>query len=75
MKVGYAEDKDEGAYVRIDKAMQGLQLSRALKAFDTAGFTVSLMLFALLGVFGSFMVLPLIYAVKLEPFDGMFPFK
>lgn len=39
LKVGYAEDKDEGAYVRIDKAMQGLQLSRALKAFDTAGYT------------------------------------
>lgn len=35
LKVGYAEDKEEGTYVRIDKAMQGLQLSRALKAFDS----------------------------------------
>lgn len=39
LKVGYAEDKDEGIYVRIDKAMQGLQLTRALKAFETAGYT------------------------------------
>lgn len=39
LKVGYAEDKDEGVYVRIDKAMQGLQLTRALKAFETAGYT------------------------------------
>lgn len=39
LKVGYAEDKDEGVYVRIDKAMQGLQLTRALKAFEDAGYT------------------------------------
>lgn len=39
LKVGYAEDKDEGIYIRIDKAMQGLQLTRALKAFETAGYT------------------------------------
>ncbi|PQP81453.1 hypothetical protein C0Q44_23990 [Paenibacillus sp. PCH8] len=39
LKIGYAEDKDEGVYVRIDKAMQGLQLSRALKALETAGYT------------------------------------
>ncbi|WP_145407514.1 DUF5696 domain-containing protein [Paenibacillus xylanexedens] len=39
LKIGYAEDKDEGVYVRNDKALQGLQLSRALKAFDEAGYT------------------------------------
>ncbi|WP_434751178.1 DUF5696 domain-containing protein [Paenibacillus amylolyticus] len=39
LKVGYAEDKDEGVYNRIDKAMQGLQLTRALKAFEDAGYT------------------------------------
>lgn len=39
LKVGYAEDKEEGVYVRIDKAMQGLQLTRALKAFEDAGYT------------------------------------
>lgn len=39
LKIGYTEDKEEGVYVRIDKALQGLQLSRALKAFDTAGYT------------------------------------
>ncbi|KAA2281078.1 carbohydrate ABC transporter permease, partial [Clostridioides difficile] len=39
-------------------------------------FTVSLMLFALLGVFGSFMVLPLIYAVNnaFKPLDELFIF-
>lgn len=39
LKVGYAEDKNEGVYNRIDKAMQGLQLTRALKAFEDAGYT------------------------------------
>lgn len=39
LKIGYAEDKDEAVYVRNDKALQGLQLSRALKAFETAGYT------------------------------------
>lgn len=39
-------------------------------------FTVSLMLFALLAVFGSFMVLPLIYAVNnaFKPLDELFIF-
>ncbi len=39
LKIGYAEDKDAGVYVRIDKAMQGIQLSRALEAFASAGYT------------------------------------
>ncbi|QOS79033.1 hypothetical protein JNUCC31_30970 [Paenibacillus sp. JNUCC31] len=39
LKIGYAQDKNEDVYVRIDKAMQGLQLTRALKAFETAGYT------------------------------------
>ncbi|MFD2700513.1 DUF5696 domain-containing protein [Paenibacillus shunpengii] len=39
LKIGYTEDKEEGIYTRNDKALQGLQLSRALKAFETAGYT------------------------------------
>ncbi|MBT2770844.1 hypothetical protein J7J47_01185 [Halomonas sp. ISL-60] len=39
LKIGYAQDKNEDVYVRNDKAMQGLQLTRALKAFETAGYT------------------------------------
>ncbi|OWA37059.1 hypothetical protein B9G55_03005 [Saccharibacillus sp. O16] len=39
LKIGYAEDKEAGVYVRIDKAMQGIQLSRALEAFASAGYT------------------------------------
>ncbi|MHA7583918.1 DUF5696 domain-containing protein [Paenibacillus vandeheii] len=39
LKIGYAEEKDGGVYVRNDKALQGLQLTRALKAFETAGYT------------------------------------
>lgn len=39
LKIGYAQDKNEVVYVRNDKALQGLQLTRALNAFETAGYT------------------------------------
>lgn len=39
LKIGYAEDKETGVYVRIDKAMRGIQLTRALEAFAAAGYT------------------------------------
>lgn len=39
LKIGYAQDKNEDVYVRNDKALQGLQLTRALNAFETAGYT------------------------------------
>lgn len=35
----YKEEKDKSAYVRNDSALQGLQLQRALKAFEDIGYT------------------------------------
>ncbi|MBD2867064.1 DUF5696 domain-containing protein [Paenibacillus arenilitoris] len=35
----YTEEKESGAFVRNDGALKGLQLERALKAFEDAGYT------------------------------------
>lgn len=35
----YTEESDNGVYVRNDGALKGLQLERALKAFEDAGYT------------------------------------
>lgn len=35
----YTEDKESGVFVRNDGALRGLQLERALKAFEDAGYT------------------------------------
>lgn len=35
----YTEDSDNGVYVRNDGALKGLQLERAIKAFEDAGYT------------------------------------
>lgn len=39
LKIAYTEDSDNEVYVRTDGALQGLQLERALKAFEDAGYT------------------------------------
>ena len=39
LKIAYTEDKDAPFYTRNDSALQGLQLERALKAFEEAGYT------------------------------------
>lgn len=37
--IAYKEDSQDGIYARNDSALQGLQLERALKAFEDAGYT------------------------------------
>lgn len=37
--IAYKANKDQSVYERNDSAMQGLQLERALKAFEDAGYT------------------------------------
>ncbi|CAM3367762.1 DUF5696 domain-containing protein [Marinicrinis lubricantis] len=37
--IAYTEDKEKSVYVRNDQALQGLQLERALKALEDAGYT------------------------------------
>lgn len=37
--IAYREDKESGLYVRNDGSLKGLQLQRALQAFQTAGYT------------------------------------
>ncbi|RCW48430.1 DUF5696 domain-containing protein [Paenibacillus prosopidis] len=39
LKIAYTEDKENSIYVRNDGALKGLQLDRALKAFEDAGYT------------------------------------
>lgn len=39
LKIAYKEDPDKKVYVRNDSALNGLQLDRAFKAFDDAGYT------------------------------------
>ncbi|NIK77030.1 hypothetical protein FHS15_002155 [Paenibacillus castaneae] len=39
LRIAYAEDKESSAYVRNDRALNGLQLDRAFKAFEDAGYT------------------------------------
>lgn len=39
LKIAYSEDDKTGLYVRIDGALKGIQLDRALKAFEDAGYT------------------------------------
>lgn len=40
LKIAYREDKDEpGTFLRSDGTLQGLQLTRALQAFEDAGYT------------------------------------
>lgn len=39
LKIAYTEDAEQGVYVRSDGALKGLQLERALKAFEDAGYT------------------------------------
>lgn len=38
MRLSFAEDKDSGVYTRIDGSLQGLQLQRALTAFDAIDY-------------------------------------
>ncbi len=45
LKIVYAEDKEKGVYTRSDGALKGLQLDRALKAFEDAGYTEDDLLF------------------------------
>ncbi len=45
LKIVYAEDKEKGVYIRSDGALKGLQLDRALKAFEDAGYTEEDLLF------------------------------
>lgn len=40
MRVGYVQDEETGAYVRLDSALNGLQLQRVLDAFEAIGYTV-----------------------------------
>ena len=40
LRIGYAQDKETGVYMRLDNALQGLQLQRALDAFEAIGYTV-----------------------------------
>lgn len=39
LKLVYTEDKEGGVFVRNDGALKGLQMERALKAFEDAGYT------------------------------------
>ncbi|MFS0725570.1 DUF5696 domain-containing protein [Paenibacillus sp. 1P07SE] len=39
LRIAYTEDKEEPFYTRNDSALQGLQLERALAAFEEAGYT------------------------------------
>ncbi len=39
LSIAYKEDKEKERYVRNDAALQGVQLDRALKALETAGYT------------------------------------
>lgn len=39
LKIAYKEDPDKKVYVRNDSALNGLQLDRAFKAFEDAGYT------------------------------------
>lgn len=39
LRIGYKEDQGKGVYVRNDQALNGLQLERAFKAFENAGYT------------------------------------
>lgn len=39
LKIAYKEDPDKKVYVRNDSALNGLQLDRAFRAFDDAGYT------------------------------------
>jgi len=39
LMIAYKEDSDTGAYTRNDSALNGLQLDRALQAFEDAGYT------------------------------------
>ncbi|MDQ8735659.1 DUF5696 domain-containing protein [Paenibacillus sp. LHD-38] len=39
LKIAYTEDKENSVYERNDGALKGLQLDRALKAFEDAGYT------------------------------------
>lgn len=39
LKIAYTEDVEQGVYVRSDGALKGLQLERALKALEDAGYT------------------------------------
>ncbi|WP_127530155.1 DUF5696 domain-containing protein [Paenibacillus kobensis] len=39
LTIAYTEDKEKSVYVRNDSALKGVQLDRAFKAFDTAGYT------------------------------------
>ncbi|WP_169082540.1 DUF5696 domain-containing protein [Paenibacillus sp. PL91] len=39
LRIGYTENEDKAAYVRNDQALNGLQLDRAFKAFEDAGYT------------------------------------
>lgn len=39
LNIGYKEDTDKSVYVRNDNALKGIQLDRALKALETAGYT------------------------------------
>ncbi|MCA1291421.1 DUF5696 domain-containing protein [Paenibacillus sp. alder61] len=39
LKIAYTEDVEQGVYVRSDGTLKGLQLERALKAFEAAGYT------------------------------------
>ncbi|WP_337102684.1 DUF5696 domain-containing protein [Paenibacillus sp. YIM B09110] len=39
LRIGYTENDEKTAYVRNDQALNGLQLERAFKAFEDAGYT------------------------------------
>ncbi|WP_274652138.1 DUF5696 domain-containing protein [Paenibacillus humicola] len=39
LKIAYTEDPEKGLYTRNDDALKGLQLGRALKAFESVGYT------------------------------------
>lgn len=39
LNISYKEDAEKSVYVRNDTALQGIQLERALKALETAGYT------------------------------------
>ncbi|HTG71974.1 MAG TPA: DUF5696 domain-containing protein [Candidatus Udaeobacter sp.] len=39
LRIAYTEDPEKSAYVRNDQALNGLQLERAFKAFEDAGYT------------------------------------
>ncbi|MBP1913442.1 hypothetical protein J2Z23_000374 [Lederbergia galactosidilyticus] len=39
LMIGYKEDKEKKVYIRNDDALKGLQLDRALQAFESIGYT------------------------------------